>query len=131
MTRARRPDPPPLEVNEIKIAAVGTVAWAVALAVLFLVGLPPENRWWLWVCVAGIVIGANSLWFIPWLHTSQARKEAIRAAQRRAALQDGAQGDETPDNETRATAQDAERDTRAGANENGDRQDASRRDAAG
>ena len=33
-SRPRRPDPPPLEVDESKVIAVGVVCWAVALVVL-------------------------------------------------------------------------------------------------
>lgn len=47
---------------------VGTVAWAIALVVLFLVGLPKPDRWWLWVCVAGIGIGFFGIWHISRLH---------------------------------------------------------------
>ncbi|GLW63876.1 hypothetical protein Arub01_21200 [Actinomadura rubrobrunea] len=76
MTRPRRPDPPPLETDDVRVAAVGTVAWAVALAVLLIVGLPDEHRWWLWVCAAGIATGLFGIWYIPRLQRARARQQA-------------------------------------------------------
>jgi H+/Cl- antiporter ClcA len=81
MTRPRRPDPPPLETNDVRIAFGGTAAWAVALVVLVLVGPPAADRWWLWVCVTGIVIGLFGAWYIPRLQRSHAALIA-RHAQR-------------------------------------------------
>ena len=85
MTRPHRPDPPPMQTNDVRIAAAGTAGWAVALVVLLIVGLPPEDRWWLWVCVAGVVIGLFAVWYVPRLQAGRARQEAARAAQREAA----------------------------------------------
>src|SRR5690606_27876993 len=78
MTRPRRPDPPPMKTNDVRIAVAGTAAWAVALAVLLIVGLPSDDRWWLWVCVAGIGIGLFGIWYIPRLQAARARQEAAR-----------------------------------------------------
>src|SRR5690606_3924020 len=78
MTRPRRPDPPPMKTNDVRIAAAGTAAWAVALVVLLIVGLPSDDRWWLWVCVAGIGIGLFGIWYIPRLQAARARQEAAR-----------------------------------------------------
>ncbi|MEU5994586.1 DUF2530 domain-containing protein [Spirillospora sp. NPDC047418] len=86
MSRARRPDPPPMQTNDVRIAAAGTAAWAVALVVLLVVGLPSEHRWWLWVCVAGIGIGLFALWYVPRLQSGRARQEAARAAERQSSV---------------------------------------------
>ncbi|TDD59839.1 DUF2530 domain-containing protein [Actinomadura rubrisoli] len=83
MTRPRLPDPPPMQTNDVRIAAAGTLAWAVALVVLLLVGLPSDDRWWLWVCVAGIAIGLFGTWYTPRLQAGRARMEAARAAAER------------------------------------------------
>ncbi|MEV5825171.1 DUF2530 domain-containing protein [Spirillospora sp. NPDC052242] len=83
MTRQRRPDPPPMKTNDVRIAAVGTGAWAVALVVLLLLDIPAEDRWWIWVCVTGIAIGLFATWYIPRLQAGRARLEAERAAARR------------------------------------------------
>jgi H+/Cl- antiporter ClcA len=78
VSKKQRPEPPQLETNDVLIAMVGTVAWAVALLVLLIVGLPEPDRWWLWVCVAGIGIGLFGVWYIPRLQRSRAALEARR-----------------------------------------------------
>ena len=83
MTRRRLPDPPPMETNDVRIAAVGTAGWAIALAVLLLLDLPDQDRWWLWHTVTGIAIGLFATWYIPRLQAGRARAEAARAAARR------------------------------------------------
>src|SRR3954471_16871832 len=80
MARSRRPDPPPLETNDVRAAAVGAAAWTVALIVLLLIGLPEADRWWLWVCVTGIAIGLFGIWYIPRLQRSRAALIASHAA---------------------------------------------------
>jgi hypothetical protein len=80
VTRSRRPAPPPLEANDQLVTAVGTAAWAVALVVLLILReqIPADERWWIWVCVAGLVMGLFGLWYVPRLKRSRAR-----AAERR------------------------------------------------
>jgi hypothetical protein len=78
MARPRRPEPPPLQTNDVLTATVGTVAWAIAFVVLLLIGLPKPDRWWLWVCVAGVGIGLFAIWYVPRLHRSRAAYEARR-----------------------------------------------------
>ncbi|QXJ24114.1 DUF2530 domain-containing protein [Actinomadura graeca] len=80
MSRPRLPDPPPMRTDDVRIAAAGTAAWAVALVVLLIVGLPSGERWWLWVCVAGIVIGLFGMWYIPRLQAGRARLEETHSA---------------------------------------------------
>jgi hypothetical protein len=79
MSRPQRPDPPPLETNDVRIAAVGAGAWAIALIALLLIGLPAADRWWLWVCVTGIVCGLFGTWYIPRLQRSRAAQISDRA----------------------------------------------------
>jgi ABC-type nickel/cobalt efflux system permease component RcnA len=80
VTRSRRPAPPPLEANDQLVTAVGTAAWAVALVVLLILReqIPADERWWIWTCVAGLVMGLFGLWYVPRLKRSRAR-----AAERR------------------------------------------------
>jgi hypothetical protein len=78
MGRPRRPEPPPLQTNDVLLAVLGTAAWAIALVVLVLVGLPKADRWWQWVCVAGIGIGLFAIWFVPRQRRSRAAFEARR-----------------------------------------------------
>ena len=81
MTRNRRPSPPPLEANDQLVAAVLTAGWAVALVVLLALWeqIPPGERWWIWVCATGVVMGLFGLWYVPRLKRSRARSAARRA----------------------------------------------------
>ena len=71
-----------MQTNDVRLAAIGTAAWTVALVVLLIVGLPSEDRWWLWVCVAGAVTGLFAIWYVPRLQSRRASQEADRAAKR-------------------------------------------------
>jgi len=75
-TRPSRPQPEPLKTNDVHIAAAGTVAWVIALLVLLVVGLPEEERWWLWVCLTGAGIGVFACLYIPRLQRKRAEEEA-------------------------------------------------------
>jgi hypothetical protein len=61
-----------------------TVGWAVALVVLLIVrdSLPSGERWWLWTCVTGLVLGFFGLWYVPHLQRSRAETAERRATQR-------------------------------------------------
>lgn len=45
----------PLDEDGVQIALIGTMAWLVALAVVWQV--EAVEAWWRWVCVAGAVLG--------------------------------------------------------------------------
>jgi hypothetical protein len=73
--RGRRPVPPPLEADEIKIVAGGTVVWFV----LFVVGMVMRGSledhgrgWWPWCALAGAGLGLLGLYYC------RRRREAIR-----------------------------------------------------
>ncbi len=56
----RHPDPGPLRTDDVPTVLAGTVAWAVALAVLVVLRLldAVEVRdWWLGMCAYGIGLG--------------------------------------------------------------------------
>jgi hypothetical protein len=59
MPRTRRPDPPPLETDDVKIVAGGTALWAVAAVVLLVarVAGADVHTWWIVMCAAGAVLG--------------------------------------------------------------------------
>ncbi len=64
-------------------AAIGTIAWAVALVVLLAMGdgLPASERWWIGVCVTGIALGVFGFLYIPRLFRKR-ENAAERAAER-------------------------------------------------
>ena len=81
VSRSRLPAPPPLEANDQAVTTVITACWAVALVVLLVLReqIPPGQRWWIWTCVAGVVMGLFALWYVPRLKRARARSAARRA----------------------------------------------------
>lgn len=81
MTPARRLSPPPLEANDELATAIITAGWAVALVVLLVLRdrLPAGERWWIWTCLAGLVLGLFGLWYVPRIKRARARGAARRA----------------------------------------------------
>jgi type VI protein secretion system component VasK len=78
-----RPEPPPpLEANDQLVTVSGTACWAVALVVLLILrgSMPAGARWWIWTCVAGLVMGLFALWYVPRLKRGRARAAARRAS---------------------------------------------------
>ena len=59
MKVARRPDPEPLETNDVRIVAAGTVLWTVALVALVIGQLLgyAVHGWWIAMCACGAVLG--------------------------------------------------------------------------
>ena len=86
MAHSRRPAPPPLEANDPRVTIVGTVAWAVALAVLLVLReqIPASDRWWIWTCAVGVAMGLFALWYVPRFKRARARKTQRRAGIRAA-----------------------------------------------
>jgi hypothetical protein len=56
---SRRPDPPPLETNDVAIVAGGTALWAVAAVVLLIARVAGAeiHTWWIVMCVSGAALG--------------------------------------------------------------------------
>jgi hypothetical protein len=75
------------------VTATITLGWAVALVVLLGVRsvLPPDARWWIWTCVAGMAMGLFGLWYVPFLKRRRAGLAAAHAelAAAHAELADG------------------------------------------
>jgi hypothetical protein len=86
------PPPPPKEADDRVVTAVITIAWAVALVVLLIAGdsIPAGSRWWVWTCVAGLVMGLFGMWYVPVLKRGRARAAAARADSARAHAGGGA-----------------------------------------
>ncbi|MHA6695593.1 DUF2530 domain-containing protein [Homoserinimonas sp. A520] len=62
----RRPDPVPPKTDDRKPILIGIGLWLVALVAVLLLGplLAPADRWWVWACVAGLVLGVIGLIYI-------------------------------------------------------------------
>lgn len=56
---ARKPDPAPLETDDVRIVAIGTALWGVALLGLGLAALlgAQVHGWWLVMCLCGVLLG--------------------------------------------------------------------------
>ena len=57
---AQRPDPVPLETDDVRLVAIGTIGWAVALLVLVVLRVAEVGEvrgWWLGMCGYGIALG--------------------------------------------------------------------------
>jgi Protein of unknown function (DUF2530) len=80
MRRQYRPAPPPMEANDQLVTALITAGWAVALITLLVLRaqLPAGQRWWIWTCATGFVMGLFGLWYVPRL-----KRQRARAAKRR------------------------------------------------
>lgn len=79
MSPSKEP-PPPLEANDTRVAVVLTAGWAIALIVLLIVGLPSDDRWWIWTCLTGLGMGLFGLWYVPILKRGRARAAAQRVS---------------------------------------------------
>lgn len=86
MPGPRKPEPAVLEGDYRIPAALGSVAWAIALVVLLIMGdtLRPQDEWWIGVCLTGLALGLFALAYIPrWQRaqgTATESPEAITAA---------------------------------------------------
>lgn len=66
MAPPRRPDPPPLPDDGVRVVALGTGLWAVALIAGLLVRgrLADQGReWWIWACLVGLLLGVYGVWY--------------------------------------------------------------------
>jgi hypothetical protein len=109
----RRSPPPPLEGNAGLITAVITAGWAIALVVVLIIrdSLPPAERWWVWTCTTGLVLGLFGLWYVPHLQRRRAT-----AAERRAARSAGPEPGQAPplnDSKTVSSSETPGRSTRS------------------
>jgi len=82
--RVVRADPPPLETDDVKVVAAGTVAWAVALVVLAVLKLLGEDVrwWWMGMCGYGIALGLYGIRYCRRRHAAIERDKAAGIPQR-------------------------------------------------
>lgn len=57
MAANRRPDPEPLETDDVRLITLGTLAWLVVLVVLLVTDAGGERDRWVWVAAAGTFLG--------------------------------------------------------------------------
>lgn len=84
VTRTRRPDPLPLETDDVKIVAFGTALWIVALVVFLVLHdrlADDGHRSWLWVALAGSFLGLVGLRYVV-RRRSALRRDAEEQAPR-------------------------------------------------
>jgi hypothetical protein len=82
--KQRRPDPPPVETNDVRTVTIGTALWGVA----FLALLPFQDRlrdngrlWWLGACAFGFGLGLVGLAYTRRRAAAIARDEVARTGQ--------------------------------------------------
>ena len=76
MAPPRRPDPEPLETDDVRVVTIGTIAWGVLLVVLLASygRLEDDGRGsWVWVAAAGFGLGLLGL-----RHVRRRRRAATR-----------------------------------------------------
>ena len=80
MTRAaRRPDPTPLETDDVRTVAVGTSLWGLGLVVLAVLEVTDARRvetWWMVMCAAGVVLGLIGTRYCQRRHVAIERDKA-------------------------------------------------------
>ena len=56
---ARKPDPAPLETDDVRIVAIGAALWGVALLALSIARVlgAQVHGWWLVMCLCGVLLG--------------------------------------------------------------------------
>ncbi len=109
----RRSPPPPLEGNDRLITTVITAGWVVALIVVLVIrgSLPPAERWWVWTCVTGLVLGFFGLWYVP--HLQRRRAVATRRRATRPDSQEPGQAPPLNDSKTVSSSETPGRSTRS------------------
>lgn len=78
---ASRPDPLPLEGDNVRTVFAGTALWAVALVVLVVLlvtDLVDVRGWWLGMCGYGIALGLVGTWYCRRREAAIARDATVR-----------------------------------------------------
>jgi peptidoglycan/LPS O-acetylase OafA/YrhL len=86
MPPPRRPDPEPLETDDVRVIAVGTVVWFLALAATLVFHgtlADSDNADWTWVALAGSFLGLVGLRYV------RRRRRALDRAAREGVSPDG------------------------------------------
>lgn len=77
--RIARPDPLPLETDDVQVVAAGTTAWALGLLVLLALAATDAADvpgWWLGMCGYGIALGLFGIRYCQRRHAAIERDRA-------------------------------------------------------
>ena len=67
MPPPRRPDPEPIETDEVRVITIGTALWAVALVASLLLHdrlAEAGNENWVWIFLAGTLLGLLGIRYV-------------------------------------------------------------------
>ncbi len=76
----------PLDEDGVGAVAIGTVLWAIAAVILFLMRdqlAQSGAQWWLWVAVTGAALGIPGLWFTTRRRAAYRREQAAEQQEMR------------------------------------------------
>lgn len=76
----RRPDPSPLETDDVHVVAVGTGLWGIGLVVLAVLALTDAvevQGWWLVMCAVGFLLGLVGVRYCQRRRAALARDAAL------------------------------------------------------
>ena len=79
LMQGRRPDPPPLETDDVRTVAVGAGAWLLGLVVLAVLDATDATRvetWWLVMCAWGALLGVVGVHYCRKRHLAIERDKA-------------------------------------------------------
>ena len=83
--RVHRPDPPPLETDDVTVVAVCTALWVLGLLVLAVLRLTDAAEiptWWMVMCGYGIALGLYGVRYCRRRHAAIERDKAAGIPQR-------------------------------------------------
>ena len=82
--RVQRPDPPPLETDDVKVVTLGTALWGAGLLVLVVLRLTGADlqAWWFAMCACGIGLGLFGIHYCRRRHAAIERDKAAGIPQR-------------------------------------------------
>lgn len=83
--RVKRPDPPPLETDDVTLVAIGTSLWVIGLVVLLVLRVTDTAEvrdWWLAMCGYGIALGLFGVRYCRKRHLAIQRDKERGIAQR-------------------------------------------------